>query len=216
MRESLDQKRRRVREIIKRFQKRMPHPQCALHHTNPGELLVATILSAQCTDERVNIVTETLFKKYPSIQAFADAKLSELEQDIRSTGFYKNKARNIIAAARSIVTEHGGQVPSTIEALVGLPGVGRKTANVVLGNAFGIASGVVVDTHVTRLSCRLALSKGKTAEAIEEELNDLIPKRHWVNFSHWLILHGRSVCKARKPNCDGCFLNDICPKLGVI
>ena len=216
MRESLDQKRKRAGEIIWRFQKKMPHPECALHHSNPGELLIATILSAQCTDERVNRVTKTLFNKYPSMQAFADADLAELEQDIRSTGFYKNKARNIKAAAIAIVNKHDGDVPATMEALVDLPGVGRKTANVVLGNAFGIASGVVVDTHVTRLSYRLALSKGKSAEAIEEDLTQIVEKKNWVNFSHWLILHGRSICKARKPNCEGCFLNDICPKLGVL
>lgn len=216
MRESLDQKRKRVGQIISRFKKQMSHPECALHHSNPGELLVATILSAQCTDARVNIVTKTLFKKYPSMRAFAEADLVELEQDIRSTGFYKNKARNIIAAAEAIVKQHGGKVPESLDELVELPGVGRKTANVVLGNAFGIASGVVVDTHVTRLSFRLGLSKAKSAEAIEEDLIEVVPKAQWVNFSHWLILHGRSICKARKPDCDGCFLNDICPKNGVL
>ena len=193
----------------------MPHPECALHFSNPGELLIATILSAQCTDERVNMVTKNLFKKYQSMRAYSDANLTELEQAIRSAGFYKNKARNIKAAATVIVNEHDGQVPQSIEALVALPGVGRKTANVVLGTAFGIASGVVVDTHVTRLSRRLGLAKGKSAEAIEEELAAIVPKKHWVNFSHWLILHGRSICKARKPDCENCFLNDVCPKLEV-
>ncbi len=149
------------------------------------------------------------------MRAFADSHLAELEQDIRSTGFYKNKARNIKAAATIIVNEYGGRVPQSMDALVTLPGVGRKTANVVLGTAFGIASGVVVDTHVTRLSRRLGLATGKTAEAIEGELVAVVPKEHWVNFSHWLILHGRSICKARKPDCENCFLNDVCPKIGV-
>ena len=220
MKQTLGQKkasalRDRTKEIIRRLKKRMPHPECALHFSNPGELLIATILSAQCTDERVNMVTKNLFKKYQSMRAYSDANLTELEQAIRSAGFYKNKARNIKAAATVIVNEHDGQVPQSIEALVALPGVGRKTANVVLGTAFGIASGVVVDTHVTRLSRRLGLAKGKSAEAIEEELAAIVPKKHWVNFSHWLILHGRSICKARKPDCENCFLNDVCPKLEV-
>ncbi len=215
MTKALDKNRERAKEIIKRFKKRMPHPECALHFSSPEELLVATILSAQCTDARVNMVTKTLFKKYPSMKSFADASLNELENDIRSTGFYKNKAKNIKGAAVAIVNEHGGKVPASIEALVDLPGVGRKTANVVLGTALGIASGVVVDTHVTRVSFRLGLAKGKSAEAIEGELVAIVPKPDWVNFSHWLILHGRSICKARKPDCDACFLNDVCPKLGV-
>jgi endonuclease-3 len=211
----LDQLRERVSKIIQRFKKQMPHPECALHHTNAEELLVATILSAQCTDARVNMVTPPLFKKYPTMKAFSQAKLPELEHLIHSAGFYKNKAKNIKACATDIVEKYGGKVPADMDALIGLAGVGRKTANVVLGNAFGIASGVVVDTHVTRLSFRLGLSKAKTAEKIEQELIELVPKEHWVNFSHWLILHGRSTCQARKPMCDKCFLSDLCPKIGV-
>jgi len=215
MAESLDQKRERVKKIIRLFKKHIPNPECALEHKNAEELLIATILSAQCTDARVNIVTKTLFKKYPSMKAFAAAKLPELEQDIRSTGFYKNKAKSIKACATDIVQKYGGKVPPVLEQLVELAGVGRKTANVVLGNAFHIASGVVVDTHVTRLSFRLGLSKAKTAEKIEQDLIELVPKEHWVNFAHWLILHGRQTCMARKPICGDCFLSDLCPKLGV-
>lgn len=189
-----------------------PNPKCALNHSSPEELLIATILSAQCTDERVNIVTKSLFKKYPSILAFARATQSELEKDIYSTGFYKNKAKNIISCAQDIVKDHDGQVPQDFLALVSLAGVGRKTANVVMGNAFHIASGVVVDTHVARLSYRLGLTKQKGAEKIEQELNRMIPKKHWIEFSHWLILHGRKVCKARSPACHTCFLDELCLK----
>lgn len=201
-----------VPELIRLLAQYYPDAHCALNYSNAGELLIATILSAQCTDERVNIVTAKLFVKYPSIQHFARANLKELEQDIRSTGFYKNKAKNIISCAQTIVSQHGGEVPKTLEGLTALAGVGRKTANVVLGNAFGIASGVVVDTHVTRLSHRLGLTKQKTAEKIEKDLNFLIPKKNWIQFSHWLILHGRQVCKARKPHCSTCFLDEHCPK----
>ena len=198
--------------LIRLLNKYYPNPQCALNYSSPGELLIATILSAQCTDERVNAVTKKLFIKYPTMQSFAKAKQSELEKDIHSTGFYKNKARNIISCAKTLVDQYDGEVPQSLDALVALAGVGRKTANVVLGNAFNIASGVVVDTHVTRLSHRLNLTQAKTAEKIEQDLNKIVPKKHWIRFSHWLILHGRQVCKARKPACMTCFLDDMCPK----
>ncbi|MCB0351078.1 MAG: endonuclease III [Bdellovibrionales bacterium] len=198
--------------LIRLLNKYYPNPQCALNYSSPGELLIATILSAQCTDERVNAVTKKLFIKYPTMQAFAKVKQSELEKDIHSTGFYKNKARNIISCAKTLVDQYDGEVPQSLDALVALAGVGRKTANVVLGNAFNIASGVVVDTHVTRLSHRLNLTQAKTAEKIEQDLNKIVPKKHWIRFSHWLILHGRQVCKARKPACMTCFLDDMCPK----
>ncbi len=198
--------------LIHLLNKYYPNPKCALNYSSPGELLIATILSAQCTDERVNMVTKPLFKKYPSMQHFAKAKPSELEKDIHSTGFYKNKARNIISCAQDLVDKFDGEVPKDLNALVALAGVGRKTANVVLGNAFGIASGVVVDTHVARVSRRLGITNEKTAEKIEQDLNRKIAQKHWIQFSHWLILHGRQVCKARKPACMTCFLDDLCPK----
>lgn len=202
----------RIHTLIRLLSKYYPDPKCALDHSNAGELLIATILSAQCTDVRVNIVTKKLFKKYLNLEDFANANLRELEQDIRSTGFYKNKAKNIKACAQAIVREHDGKVPNNLEALVALAGVGRKTANVVLGNWYKTASGVVVDTHVTRLSRRLGLTVQKTAERIEDDLIKVVPKKYWINFSHWLILHGRSVCKARKPACHICFLDEYCPK----
>jgi endonuclease-3 len=187
-------------------------PKCALNYSTAEELLIATILSAQCTDERVNQVTESLFKKYPSLQSFAEAKLEDLEVDIRPTGFYKNKAKNIIHCCKTLLQEFGGQLPKTVEEMTQLGGVGRKTANVVLGNAFNIASGVVVDTHVTRLSNRLGWVKGRDAVKIEMQLNELVPKKYWVVFPHWMITHGRAVCKARKPRCEECFLEELCPK----
>lgn len=198
---------------IKLFKKYYPEAHCALNHVSPEQLLVATILSAQCTDERVNIVTKTLFKKYPSMAAFAKADLSELEQDIRSTGFYKNKAKSIKTMAATLVEKYKGKVPRTLEELVELPGVGRKTANVVLGNSFGISSGIVVDTHVTRLSNRMGLTKHKTdAVKIEKDLVKVVPEEDWIQFSHWMITHGRQICKARKPQCDICFQQELCPK----
>ncbi len=200
-------------EYIGLFKKYYPDAHCALDHSSPEELLIATILSAQCTDARVNIVTKTLFKKYPDMKALAESDIEELEQDIRSTGFYKNKAKSLKAMATSVVENYGGKVPRTLEQLVELAGVGRKTANVVLGNSFQIASGVVVDTHVTRLSNRMGLTKHKAdAVKIEQDLIKLVPKKHWIQFSHWLIEHGRRVCKARKPQCETCFLQEICPK----
>lgn len=206
---------KQTREIIKRLKKEYPDAHCALEHTNAFELLVATILSAQCTDVRVNIVTAELFRKYRSPQDFADAPLEELTEDIRSINFFNNKAKNIRAAAEKIVRDFGGNVPDNMEELLTLNGVARKTANVVLGNAFGIASGVVVDTHVKRLSNRLGLTVEDAPEKVEQDLQKLVPKKDWVMFSHWLIYHGRQVCQARKPNCAECVLEDICPKAGL-
>jgi endonuclease-3 len=192
-----------------------PHPKCALNHKSAFELAVATILSAQCTDERVNLVTKNLFKKYRSQQAFADAQQRELEQDIKSTGFFRNKAKNIIGFAQAIVNQHGGKIPRDLVTLIKLPGVGRKTANVILGTAFGIASGVVVDTHVTRLSKRMGLTSQTDPVKIEQDLMILIPQEHWINFSHAMIWHGRKFCMARKPNCEECPLAFDCPKIGL-
>ncbi|HEY0460193.1 MAG TPA: endonuclease III [Pyrinomonadaceae bacterium] len=206
----------RTDEIIKRLKKEYPDAHCALNHTTPFELLVATILSAQCTDERVNIVTATLFRKYRTPHDYANAAQEELAQDIKSINFFNTKTRNIQATAQKIVENFGGCVPETMEELLTLNGVARKTANVVLGNAFGIASGVVVDTHVARLSQRLDLTAEKTPEKIEEDLAKLVPQTDWVLFPHLLIHHGRAVCNARKPKCAECVLNDICPKIGVV
>ena len=205
----------RADELIKRLPEMYPDAHCALNHTNAFELLIATILSAQTTDERVNIVTAELFRKYRGPLAIAEASQEEMEEEVRSTGFFRNKAKNIRAASQRIIDEFGGEVPDNIDDLLKLPGVARKTANVVLGNAFGIASGVVVDTHVKRLSYRLGLTTQKTPEKVEKDLQRLIPKEHWVMFSHWLIFHGRQVCNARKPLCDDCQLADICPKTGL-
>ncbi|MDM7924296.1 MAG: endonuclease III [Pyrinomonadaceae bacterium] len=204
-------KNERTAEIIKRLKKEYPDAHCALEHSNAFELLIATILSAQCTDERVNIVTASLFRKYRRPEDYVRVEQAELEKDIHSTGFFRNKAKNIQAACRKLIDEFGGEIPRTMDEILTLNGVARKTGNVVLGNAFGIASGVVVDTHVSRLSQRLGLTEQKTAEKIEMELQELVPKKHWVMFSHWLIFHGRQVCSARKPKCGECVLADICP-----
>jgi endonuclease-3 len=193
-----------------------PEAHCALNFSNPLELLIATILSAQCTDERVNIVTRDLFRKYRSAQDFADAPLADIEKLIHSAGFYRNKAKNIKACCQGLVENHGGEVPQELAALVVLAGVGRKTANVVLGTAFGIPSGVVVDTHVTRLTNRLGLTKQTDAVKIEQDLIRLLPPEEWIDFSHRLIWHGRRVCQARKPLCAECKLAEICPKIGVV
>jgi endonuclease-3 len=187
-----------------------PEATCALRHENPFQLLIATILSAQCTDVRVNIVTPALFKKYPSPQAFAYATPGELENEIRSTGFFRNKAKSILGASKKIVEEFGGQVPKTMEQLLTLPGVARKTANVVLGTAYSIASGVVVDTHVQRLSGRLDLTRHTDPRKIEQDLMQIIPQDRWILFSHQLIWHGRRVCQARKPRCAECTLEQLC------
>jgi endonuclease III len=211
----ISNKKNRTLEIINRLKKEYPDAHCALNHTNPFELLVATILSAQCTDDRVNIVTADLFRKYRSPQEFATTSLEELTHDIRSVNFFNNKAKSILATAEKIVDNFGGRVPETMEELLTLNGVARKTANVVLGNAFGISSGVVVDTHIRRLSTRFGITKNSDPEKIEKDLQKLVPKDEWVMFAHWLIYHGRRVCKARNPKCEGCVLEDICPKKGV-
>lgn len=199
--------------LIERLQQVYPGATCALTHRNPLELLMATILSAQCTDERVNLVTPALFAKFKSAAAFAASTTEELEELVRSTGFYKNKAKSILGCAKAIVAKHGGEVPKTLEELVALPGVGRKTANVVLGTAFGIPSGVVVDTHVRRLSNRLGMTEEADPEKIEVDLMKVVPQKHWIDFSHLLILHGRNRCSARKPDCTNCEIEDICPKV---
>jgi len=210
--ESPAQRRARAGRLVTELAAHYPEAHCALQFTNPLELLIATILSAQCTDERVNRVTAQLFKKYPTAQKYATAPVAELEEAIHSTGFFRNKAKNIRACCEVIAREYRGQVPRTLEELTALPGVGRKTANVVLGNAFAIASGIVVDTHVTRLCNRLGLVKTEDAVKIERELVELVPVEHWIQFSHWLIQHGRTVCSARKPDCKQCFLAPICPQ----
>ena len=201
----------RTRKIISRLKKAYPDAKCSLNHSNALELLIATILSAQCTDERVNIVTADLFRKYHSCEDYLKAPIGELQNDIRTTGFFRNKTKSIQGACKVLHEEYGDRVPDTIEELLELPGVARKTANVVLGNAFGIASGVVVDTHVSRLSQRLGLTKNKTPEKIERDLIELVPKKDWIDFSHLLIYHGRRVCKARKPVCENCVVEKYCP-----
>jgi endonuclease-3 len=200
-----------INEIIERLQREYPDAHCALNHTNAFELLIATILSAQCTDERVNIVTADLFRKYRTPRDYLNVLQAELERDIHSTGFFRNKAKNIQGACQKIVELYGGEIPRTMDELLILNGVARKTANVVLGNAFGIASGVVVDTHVARLAQRLALTEHALPEKIEKDLQELVPLKDWVMFPHWLISHGRKICQARKPKCPECVLNDICP-----
>lgn len=205
----------RTLAILAELRKEYPEAKCSLDHANPLQLLVSTILSAQCTDERVNKVTPALFRKYADARAFAAAKPGELEADIRSTGFFNNKAKSIRGACRMIVEKHGGKVPDTMEALLELPGVARKTANVVLGNAFGKNEGVVVDTHVTRLSRRMGLTRQKTPEKIEKALVKLVPRAEWALFSHLLIHHGRAVCDARLSRCAECRLAALCPKTGV-
>jgi len=187
-----------------------PDATCALHHDNPWQLLVATILSAQCTDKRVNEVTPGLFRKYPTPADFAAVKPEVLAQDIRSTGFFNNKAKSIVGAAKRVVSEFGGEVPRTIEEMLTIPGAARKTANVVLGTAYGIASGVVVDTHVQRNARRLDLTKNTDPVKIEQDLMKILPRDKWIVFSHQLILHGRALCTARNPKCGECALNDLC------
>jgi endonuclease III len=189
-----------------------PDAHCELDHKNALELLVATILSAQCTDKRVNLVTPGLFQKYKTARDFASAPQAELEQAIRTTGFFRNKAKNIRLCTQALVERHGGNVPNSMEELIRLDGVGRKTANVVLGNAFGINVGIVVDTHVARLSARLGLTKAVTPEKIEQDLMALVPQKQWALWSHWLIFHGRRRCSARKPDCLGCELKELCPR----
>jgi endonuclease-3 len=201
---------RRVRAILAKLDETYPAATCALEHKNPFQLLISTILSAQCTDQRVNQVTAILFPKYPNPTAFAYADPNELEQDIRPTGFFRNKTKSIIGASKKIVEEFRGEVPKTMEELLTLPGVARKTANVVLGTAFGISSGVVVDTHVQRISERLDLSKNTDPKKIEQDLMQAIPKENWILFSHQLIWHGRRICQARRPRCIECNLEPLC------
>ncbi len=200
-----------ITEVIPRLEREYPDARTELHWSNPLELLVATILSAQTTDVRVNAVTPTLFKRYRTAEDYAGADPARLEEDIRPTGFFRNKARALQGMARALLERHGGEVPRTMAELVALPGVGRKTANVVLGNAFGVNEGVVVDTHVRRVSNRLGLTTKQDPEKIERDLLPLIPEEKRTLFSHLLILHGRRTCKARKPDCPRCTLNDICP-----
>lgn len=210
----------RVQKIIRLLKRAYPDAKCSLNHANAFELLIATILSAQCTDARVNIVTQDLFRKYRQPEDYLKVSPKELEKDIRTTGFFRNKTKSIQGTVKVLTEEYGGKVPETIEELLELPGVARKTANVVLGNAFGIRSGVVVDTHVTRLSHRLGLSSQKTAEKIEQDLIAILPKKDWVIFPHLLIAHGRGVCKARNPLCAECAVEKFCPssylKTGVM
>lgn len=201
--------------MIRRFARRYPDADCSLDFSTPVELLVATILSAQCTDERVNRVTRELFAKYPTAAHYATASQRELEADIQSTGFFRNKAKSIRGCCRAILDRHAGEVPQDLQELVKLPGVGRKTANVVLGTAFGIASGVVVDTHVGRVSRRLGITSEKDPEKVERDLMGRVPRKQWIAISHRMILHGRSYCTARKPRCHECPLESICPRIGV-
>ena len=203
--------RERVAQLVEIWPRVYPNAHCELDFKNPLELLVATILSAQCTDKRVNMVTPALFKKHPTAKDYASAPQASLEKAIKSTGFFRNKAKSIRAAMRTIAEEHNGKVPNTMEELCALPGVGRKTANVVLGNAFGKNEGIVVDTHVARLSQRLGLTKQKDADKIERDLMKLVPREHWTDWSHWLIWHGRRRCFARKPDCNQCEVFRLCP-----
>jgi endonuclease-3 len=201
----------RVLKIIELLEKEHPDAKIALNYTTPLELLIATILSAQCTDKRVNIVTKSLFKKYQKAEDYAKADLKELEEDIKTTGFYRNKAKNIKKCCQILVEKFGSQVPKTMEEMLELPGVARKTANIVLANAYGIVEGIAVDTHVRRLSKRLGLTKEEDANKIERDLMKIVPKDKWMRFTDLLIFHGRRICKAKKPRCDTCVINKLCP-----
>jgi endonuclease-3 len=214
-RESKEAKTARLQKLVAGLSRAYPDAHCELNFSNPLELLIATILSAQCTDKRVNLVTASLFKTYRSAKDYVNAPTAELEQAIKTTGFFRNKARSIQTACRNLVEKHGGTVPRTMDELTALGGVGRKTANVVLGNAFNINCGVVVDTHVTRLSQRMGLTKQKDPKKIEQELMELLPSAQWTLLSHWLIWHGRRRCFARNPDCLHCEVNALCPRLGV-
>ncbi len=210
----------RTRKIVRLLKRAYPDAKCSLNHSNPFELLIATILSAQCTDARVNIVTQDLFRKYRQPADYLKVSEKELQQDIRTTGFFRNKTKSIQGTAKALTEHYSGEVPQTMEKLLELPGVARKTANVVLGNAFGISAGVVVDTHVTRLSHRLGLTKEKHAEKIEPDLVTIVPKKDWIIFPHLFIAHGRAVCRARNPLCNQCVIEKLCPssylKTGVM
>lgn len=210
-RESFDELKKRTRDVIRRLKRAYPGAKCSLNHSSPFELLIATILSAQCTDERVNIVTADLFRKYRKPEDYLNVSPRELEKDIQSTGFFRNKTKSIQGTSKLLTEEFGGEVPQTMEELLELPGVARKTANVVLGNAFDIHAGVVVDTHVTRLSHRLDFTQQKTAEKIEQDLIPIVPKKDWVIFPHLMIYHGRKICKARNPLCAECTIEKQCP-----
>ena len=216
----INELKQRVRKIIRLLKRAYPDAKCSLNHSNAFELLIATILSAQCTDARVNIVTQDLFRKYRKPGDYLKVSDKELQSDIRTTGFFRNKTKSIQGTAKALTEQYGGVVPATMEELLELPGVARKTANVVLGNAFGISAGVVVDTHVTRLSRRLGLTKQKTPEKIEQDLIAIVPKKDWVIFPHLFIAHGRAVCKARNPLCTECVIEKLCPssflKTGVM
>lgn len=207
------QDKRHAAKVVRALHRDYPEVTCALEYANPFQLLIATILSAQCTDERVNQVTGPLFERYPTAADLAALPLPKLEEAIRSTGFFRNKAKNIQGCCQQLVKRFGGEVPADMEALIELPGVGRKTANVVLGTAFGKATGVVVDTHVTRLSRRLGLTQETDAEKIEADLMAVLPRKEWIDFSHRMIHHGRQVCQARKPRCEQCSMQSFCPRL---
>ena len=211
MRESKSQRKERTGQIIKLLKRAHPDARCALNHANAFELLIATILSAQCTDQRVNIVTADLFRKYRKPEDYLKVTATELQEDIRTTGFFRNKTKSIQGACTMLIEEFGGEVPQTMEELLRLPGVARKTANVVLGVAYRKAEGIVVDTHVTRLSRRLALTKERDAGKIEKDLMELVPRKDWIIFAHLLIFHGRRVCKARRPLCEDCAVEKLCP-----
>ena len=214
-RESADARAKRARQIVEQLQRVYPDAHCELDYTNPLELLIATILSAQCTDKRVNIVTKELFRVCKTAADYVALPQEQLEEIIKTTGFFRAKAKNIKACCADLVAKHKGAVPKTIDELTALAGVGRKTANVVLGNAYDINVGVVVDTHVQRLSGRLGLTKETTPEKIETDLMKLVPQEDWTLFSHWLIWHGRRRCIARKPDCPGCEIRALCPRIGV-
>ena len=211
MRETKSQRKERTEKIFKLFKRAHPDAHCALNHSNAFELLVATILSAQCTDERVNIVTADLFRKYRKPEDYLKVPATELQQDVRTTGFFRNKTKSIQGACKMLTEEFGSRVPQTMEELLKLPGVARKTANVVLGVAYGKAYGIVVDTHVSRLSQRLRLTKNKEAGKIERDLMEIVPRKDWIDFAHLLIFHGRRVCKARRPLCEDCVVEKLCP-----
>ena len=210
--ESFETKKQRLFRILSFFKKKYPEASCALHFKNPLELLIATQLSAQCTDKRVNKVTKDLFYKYKKAKDYAQAPIKDLEKVIQSTGFFRNKARNLKKTCQRLEKDYQGKVPKDFEELTQLSGVGRKTAHVVMGNAFGLSSGVVVDTHVRRLSNRMGLVHTSNVHQIERELEKLVPKKHWIVFSHWMIEHGRNICSARKPLCSLCFLYKLCPR----
>lgn len=213
--ESIQRKQQRAQQICERLKKEYPGATTALNWSNPRELLMATILSAQCTDERVNQVTEMLFQKYPTVRDYAQAPIEEMEQDIRPTGFFRNKAKSIRGAARMIEEQFAGQVPDNMENMLKLPGVARKTANVVLGTALGKPTGIAVDTHVKRLAGRMRLSDERNPDKIEQDLLALIPQGDWIDFGHAMIWHGRQICPARKAKCGECCMEDLCPKRGV-